>query len=109
LRTITIVKAGDLTKGRIKGAVSPLEILSPPGQAFLEADPPEGFSVRNFHIQTAKLAAVSDIIVYGEEDVMNTDVFTLAINIATAQRDWLKKNEPGQESPVFNTFMLSSQ
>ncbi|RMY68377.1 hypothetical protein D0862_14989 [Hortaea werneckii] len=64
IRGLTIVKAGgDLSHSRLKGAIAPDEILYPlkPGRDrksgdeaadFLDVDPKDGFSVRNFHIQT---------------------------------------------------------
>ncbi|KAK2766930.1 tyrosine/serine/threonine protein phosphatase pps1 [Arachnomyces sp. PD_36] len=108
-RAITIVKVGgDLGTARLKGAIAPEEILSPTGSGFLEPDPPEGFSVRNFQIQASKLASLSDIIVYGEDGAHPEDVMELAENIAMAQKDWRKRFDNGFESPIFNTFVLSS-
>ncbi|KAL2221839.1 hypothetical protein M432DRAFT_600609 [Thermoascus aurantiacus ATCC 26904] len=108
-RGLTIVKAGgDLTKSRLKGAVSPEEVLAPSGTEFLQADPPEGFSVRNFQIQTAKLASLSDIVVYGEDGMGEMELISLAERFAIAQQDWRIKYDPGQETPLFNTFILSS-
>ncbi|KAK2799799.1 tyrosine/serine/threonine protein phosphatase pps1 [Onygenales sp. PD_10] len=109
LRSIAVVKAGgDLSKSRIKGAIAPQEILAQTGSSFLDADPPEGFSVRNFQIQTAKLAPLSDIIVYGDDDATETDVFEVTDGIAKAQREWRRRFDPGQETPLFNTFVLDS-
>ncbi|ODH53072.1 hypothetical protein GX48_00606 [Paracoccidioides brasiliensis] len=109
LRSIAIVKVGgDPSKSRIKGAISPQEILAPSGTTFLDADPPEGFSVRNFHIQTAKLAPLSDIIVYGDGEADGKEVLEVAGNIAKAQREWRRKFDPGQENTMFNTFLLKS-
>lgn len=106
-RGITVVKlGGDLGKARIKGAVSANEILSPSSR-FLMADPPEGFSVRNFQIQTAKLAAMSDIIVYGEDGSSKSELLALAEDIATAQWAWRAKHDPMQERPTFNTFVAT--
>jgi dual specificity MAP kinase phosphatase len=115
LRSLTIVKAGgDLTKARIKGAVAPDEILTSEslnsetnvGQ-FQDADPKEGFSVRNFQIQTAKLATVSDIVVYGDDDANAESILLLANKIASAQRTWKKKVEDfGWESSTYNTFVV---
>ncbi|EZF29629.1 hypothetical protein H109_02749 [Trichophyton interdigitale MR816] len=107
LRSITVVKVGgDLTKAKLKGAVAPDEILA--GSSFIDADPPEGFSVRNFHIQTAKLAAISDIIVYGDDDVSEESILAVAVDISTAQEEWMRKYDPGQETRLFNTFVVSS-
>ncbi|PGH26976.1 hypothetical protein AJ80_01360 [Polytolypa hystricis UAMH7299] len=109
LREITVVKVGgDLSRSRIKGAVAPQEIITPSGATFFEADPPEGFSVRNFHIQPAKLAPLSDIIVYGEDGTDESEIFAFAAKVAMAQRDWRRKYDPGQETQLFNTFVLST-
>ncbi|KAJ5098428.1 hypothetical protein N7532_005429 [Penicillium argentinense] len=107
-RGITVVKlGGDLTKARIKGAISADEVLSP-ALRFLMADPPEGFSVRNFQIQTAKLAAMSDIIVYGEDGASKSELLALAEDFATAQQAWRLKHDPTQERPTYNTFVVTS-
>lgn len=98
---------GNLTKSKIKGAVSPDEVLSPSSNEFLIADPREGFSVRNFQIQTAKLATLSDIIIYGEEGLNHVDILDAAGRIASAQHDWNMQHFPEQERPRFNTFILS--
>lgn len=106
-RGITVVKlGGDLGKARIKGAVSANEILSPSSR-FLMADPPEGFSIRNFQIQTAKMAAMSDIIVYGEDGSSKSELLSLAEDFATAQWAWRAKHDPMQERPSYNTFVAT--
>jgi dual specificity MAP kinase phosphatase len=115
LRGITIIKAGgDLTKARLKGAVTPEEILTPEslaGQAadgqFIEADPRDGFSVRNFQIQTPKLATVSDIIIYGDDDSNPEDIISLARKLSSAQLAWKEKMQCiGWETGTFNTFAV---
>ncbi|USW57370.1 Putative tyrosine-specific protein phosphatase [Septoria linicola] len=115
IRGITIVKAGsDLSHSRIKGAIAPEELLRPlaVGQKkeepeFQEADPKEGFSVRNFQIQACKMATVSDIIVYGDEKTPREEVVRLAKRIARAQTAWQKKTEGTNcTSRLFNTFIL---
>ena len=78
IRGLTIVKAGgDLLHSKLKGAIAPDEILRPWQIAkdktgedcdFLDIDPRDGFSVRNFQIQACKMATVSDIVVYGDEN-----------------------------------------
>lgn len=109
-RGITLIKVGgDLTKSRLKGAVAPDEVLGPSGTSFLDVDPREGFSPRNFQIQTAKLAAMSDIVVYGEEGVDRKDLLRTAVNIATAQEDWMVRNDLGRTTKQFNTFILTSK
>lgn len=108
-RGITIVKVGgDLTGSRLKGAVAPNEVLASSGLEFLSPDPQEGFSVRNFQIQTAKLAALSDVIVYGDDGADQNDILDIAARITTAQHDWKTKNDPNRLVPAFNTFILTS-
>lgn len=108
-RGITIVKlGGDLSKARIKGAVCASEVISPSSR-FLVVDPPDGFSVRNFDIQTAKLAAMSDIVVYAEDGASKSELLALAEDFAMAQQAWRLKNDPAQERPSYNTFVVTSQ
>ncbi|KAL4890189.1 hypothetical protein BDV59DRAFT_97889 [Aspergillus ambiguus] len=108
-RGITIVKiGGDLTTSRIKGAVALEEILAPSGHEFLAVDPREGFSVRNFQIQTAKLAPLSDIVLYAEEGVGQKQLLDAARTVAFAQQHWKDTYDPDQTLPVYNTFILSS-
>jgi len=105
LRGITVVKAdGDLNVSRLKGAVAPDELLQlGPSPEFLDIDPREGFSVRNFQIQTVKTATTSDIIVYGEDDLL---VRKLAWDLAVAQERWREKHEAqGHPLPQYNTFI----
>ncbi|KAI5457237.1 hypothetical protein BGZ63DRAFT_365145 [Mariannaea sp. PMI_226] len=107
LRGITIVKAdGELSVCRLKGAVAPDEVLdSGEGPDFVEPDPRSGFSVRNFQIQTAKLASTSDVIVYGENAASVREV---AWNIATAQRRWHEKQVTQGSCPLeYNTFICT--
>jgi dual specificity MAP kinase phosphatase len=107
-RGITIVKVGgDLSKARIKGAVAPHEVISATSR-FLMADPPEGFSVRNFQIQTAKLAPLSDIVVYGEDGVDRAEVLAVAEEFTNAQAAWRFKYDPMQDRKSYNTFVLTS-
>ncbi|OIW28034.1 dual specificity phosphatase [Coniochaeta ligniaria NRRL 30616] len=108
IRGITLVKAdGDLTSSRLKGAIAPQEFLQFGQYAeFVEADPTEGFSVRNFHIQAAKAAMTSDIIVYGDNDVV---VRKLGWDIAAAQNRWREKHDTqGHTLPEYNTFICVS-
>ncbi|KAJ5897854.1 hypothetical protein N7504_008142 [Penicillium tannophilum] len=107
-RGITIVKlGGDLSKARIQGAVAPHEVISATSR-FLMADPPEGFSVRNFQIQTAKLAPLSDIVVYGEDGVDRAELLAVAEEFTNAQAAWRFKHDPMQERKPYNTFVLTS-
>lgn len=109
---------GDLSHSRLKGALAPEEVLVPGHSIkdkksedvaeFLEVDPKEGFSVRNFQIQACKMATVSDIVVYGDERTPREGVARLAKRIAKAQSAWQKKVEGlhfGHRQ--FNTFVLS--
>lgn len=108
-RGITIVKlGGDLSKARIKGAVCPNEVITASSR-FVMADPPNGFSVRNFQIQTAKLAAMSDIVVYAEDGASRAELLGLAEDFALAQQAWRLKNDPAQERPAYNTFVMTSE
>lgn len=78
----------------MKGAVAPHEFLHLDGTRisaeFLEIDPREGFSVRNFQIQTAKAAMTGDIIVYGEDEGL---VRKLGWDVASAQQKWREKQQ----------------
>lgn len=73
------------------------------------ADPPEGFSVRNFQIQTAKLAAMSDIVVYAEDGASRSELLALAEDFAFAQQAWRMKHDSTQERPSYNTFVVTSK
>jgi len=109
LRGITIVKAGgDLSCSRLKGAIAPAEFMQcSDGGAFKDIDPREGFSVRNFQIQAAKSAMVSDIIVYGEDEY---EARKLATDVAAAQKAWREMHErSNHELPKYNTFLCTSQ
>ncbi|OKL56283.1 hypothetical protein UA08_08468 [Talaromyces atroroseus] len=108
LRALTLVSLdGDLTKSRLRGAVALDEILDPSGSEFIDADPVYGFSVRNFHIQTAKLAPLSDIVIYARRDTNPSQLLEAAKKVAFAQQHWRMKHDPAQETPFFNTFILS--
>ena len=113
LRGVTIVKVGgDLTKSRLKGAISPRELLntvSSKDSTFLDVDPKDGFSVRNFHIQVAKMAMVSDIIIYNEDNAKEEDVLKLAKRVSRAQKSRLDTLDPGGFITPFNTFIVSSE
>ena len=112
-RSITVVKVGgDLTKARLKGAVSAdeiLEIKNGKDPSFLEVDPKDGFSVRNFQIQATKMAIVSDVVIYAETETNAEEIHDLAKNFATAQNTWKVKNgDRDEHMPNFSTFILSS-
>lgn len=108
LRGLTLVKAdGDLSASRLKGAIAPQEILTyNPAPEFID-DPKEGFSVRNFHIQPAKAALVSDIVVYGQDAEL---VHQTAWDVAIAQRSWRETQiADGQtDLPEYNAFVCVS-
>ena len=94
---------GDLSISRLKGAIAPDEFMDLEKGDFKETDPKDGFSVRNFHIQAAKIARMSDIVVYGENEI---ETFKLANLIAKAQTSWYDNHKKvGQYIPTYNTFM----
>jgi len=111
IRGITLVKTGgDLSSSKLKGAIAPEELLASSTESsntFLECDPKDGFSVRNFQIQACKLAMVSDIIVYGDEKTHPNETIALARRISYAQRQYEARN--GFPRGLFNTFMLSGK
>ncbi|KAL4975344.1 hypothetical protein BDW66DRAFT_68583 [Aspergillus desertorum] len=107
-RGLTVVKVGgDLSSSRLKGAITPDAILAPSGLEFLAADPREGFSVRNFQIQTAKVAPLSDIVVYGEDGVTAKQLLDVASRITAAQHHWRLKHDHDLTLPSYNTFVVS--
>lgn len=112
-RGITIIKAGgDLSKARLQGAVSSAEILEPSSgkdARFLDVDPREGFSVRNFQIQVVKMAMLSDLVVYRDRSTSPEEVHNLARKLATAQKACRTKTGFAQDAsaPTYNTFILS--
>ncbi|KAF1964582.1 dual specificity protein phosphatase-like protein PPS1 [Bimuria novae-zelandiae CBS 107.79] len=106
LRGLTIVKTGgNLASSKLKGAIAPDELLAPGDTGFIECDPKDGFSVRNFQIQACKLAMVSDIIVYGDTRTSPSETIALAKRLSKAQRQYEARN--GFPRCSFNTFMLS--
>ena len=112
LRGITIIKAGgDLSRSRLKGAVAPDEVFNlcdDSGKGFLDCDPKDGFSVRNFHIQTTKMAQVSDIVVYGDDHTDHRIIKSVAERAAKVQRQWRKEiKATGQTPETYNTFVLT--
>jgi len=107
LRGVTTVKAdGDLSVARLKGALSRDELLHPGAvPEFLDVDPREGFSVRNFQIQAAKAAMTSDIIVYGDD---GEEVRRLGWELAGAQHRWRAKHRAQAVAlPAYHTFVCT--
>lgn len=107
-RGILLVKAsGDLSTARLKGAVAPNEFMQAgPYPRFVEADPQEGFSVRNFQIQTAKAALVSDVVVYGEDLTASRKV---AWEVAAAQLHQRQSQAALlDQTAEYNTFVCTS-
>ncbi|KAI1825179.1 hypothetical protein F4861DRAFT_208210 [Xylaria intraflava] len=105
LRGLTLVKAdGNLCESRLKGAIAPQEFLRPCAEGeFIDVDPREGFSVRNFHIQAAKAAVTSDIIVYGNDA---EHVRVVGWKVASAQAKWREKHRAqGHKIPLYHTFV----
>lgn len=111
IRSIAVVKtSGNLSTSKLKGAIAPnelLESMSDENPSFIECDPKDGFSVRNFQIQACKLAMVSDIIVYGDRKTHPNETITLAQKLSRAQRAYEEEN--GLPRCLFNTFMLSGE
>lgn len=104
---------GDLLRSRLKGAISVEECLGAQNRdspVFLEVDPKDGFSVRNFQIQAAKMAMVSDIVVYKSDDTSEEQLFGLAKSISKAQRSCEERRAQGEENlSEFHTFVVSSK
>lgn len=112
-RGIVVVKVGDQSHSRLKGAVAPEEIL-PPGSTtsgFLNLDPRDGFNVRNFHIQVGKFACLSDIIVYGDNDADQQEVLKVAKRISAAQLYYRAQYQGNsmREFPIYSTFLTQSK
>lgn len=114
IRGICIVKAGgNLSNSKLKGSISPDEVIlshpdpeAPP--SFIDIDPRDGFSVRNFQIQVCKMSTVSDIVVYGDEATPKDVVMELAKRTSHAQQNWQEKQiSDGDEPMDFHTFVLS--
>lgn len=109
LRGLTIVKAGgDLSTSKLKGAVA-LEELSTLGKypSFHDADPPTGFSVRNFQIQACKMATLSDLVVYGDERTSVDTIMETAKTLAAAQKVSRQKDEDmARHGAQFHTYVI---
>ncbi|KAG7192600.1 tyrosine/serine/threonine protein phosphatase pps1 [Scheffersomyces spartinae] len=69
---------------------------------FINLDPERGVSLRNFHIQVAKLATLSDFIVYGKDNRLKE---------AAARLLWLTQRLEATETnkdPKYNVYILAS-
>ncbi len=113
-RGICVVKAGkDLSTAKLKGAILSNEILpmNPITQGFLNLDPREGYSARNFHIQVAKFAGLCDMIVYGDDETDPEEVLKLAKRISTAQKYYREKCQTNavRDFPKYSTFVVKSK
>lgn len=100
-------------RSRLKGAISADEFLDSRAKnnpVFLDVDPKDGFSVRNFQIQAAKMAMVSDIVIYRSEDVTNDEFHGLAKSISKAQRVYEERRAVSEEGfGQFHTFVVNSE
>ncbi|KAK9473062.1 uncharacterized protein V1510DRAFT_415930 [Dipodascopsis tothii] len=106
-RKITLVKVGNMNLCKLVGSVSPREILpdslsDSPG--FLDLSPTEGVGLRNFHIQIAKIATVSDIVVYSRRGELTEGLMGVAQRIAAAQREHAAQH-PGVAE--YSTFVVT--
>jgi dual specificity MAP kinase phosphatase len=113
-RALTVVHVpapfGCYRPGRLVGAVNHTEILGRSQREghFFDPDPVKGISLRNFHIQTPKMALLSDIVVYSPRGGQNKEVLDVAEKIAQAQRLVRMKyaaNPSGM--PTYNTFVVN--
>jgi dual specificity MAP kinase phosphatase len=113
LRGITVVKAGgDLSHSKIRGAIAPDELLlaTKTGEqisTFLDVDPRDGFSIRNFQIQAVKMATMSDIVIYADDKTPKASLNKLASVIARAQKVWKEKDRDNDiDIPQFHTYVV---
>lgn len=70
---------------------------------FLDVDPVEGISLRNFHIQVAKWSTISDIALYVSDEALRPKMLKFALLISRAQ-ETLRQNNPGL--PQYSTFVV---
>ncbi|KAK9240909.1 hypothetical protein V1525DRAFT_369564 [Lipomyces kononenkoae] len=105
-RNITLVKLGSLGSCKLRGTVSHKEFLpdvSSGQEGFLNLDPVRGVGLRNFDIQVAKVATLSDIVVYSKKGQPTDGLLGLAKRIAQAQL-YHRSITPG--CPEFSTFIV---
>ncbi|KAK9468564.1 hypothetical protein V1512DRAFT_259787 [Lipomyces arxii] len=105
-RNITLVKLGSLAACKLKGTVPHKDFLpdmasNQPG--FLNLDPPKGVGLRNFHIQVAKIATLSDIVVYSKKGLPTDRLLGLAQRISQAQ---IYHRSINTNFPVYNTYIV---
>jgi len=96
--------------GRLIGAVNPSEILGRVQRDghFTDPDPVKGICLRNFHIQTSKMALLSDIVVYSPRGGQSKEVLDVAERMAHAQHLVRMKHSADQEGvPMYNTFVVN--
>jgi dual specificity MAP kinase phosphatase len=113
-RGLTVVHVpapfGCYRPGRLIGAVNHTEILgrSTRDGHFTDPDPIKGICLRNFHIQTPKMALLSDIVVYSPRGGQSKEVLDVAERIAHAQRLIRLKHSANQQGvPIYNTFVVN--
>ena len=92
--------------------MGPDEVLSlcdDDSKGFIDCDPRDGFSVRNFQIQAAKMAQLSDIVVYGDDATDHRIIKSVAERTSSVQRKWKKDMEAtGQNVEPYHTYVLTS-
>ncbi|CAG8616303.1 7314_t:CDS:2 [Ambispora leptoticha] len=106
-RGVTIVQAEeDSQKSQLVGSVYPSDILNPPNEnairGFLNIQEEDVINLRNFKIQVAKYATLSDIVVYGEHG-LNDQVLQIAKQVAWAQQVMREERPNGIE---YETFVI---
>jgi dual specificity MAP kinase phosphatase len=112
-RGLTVVHVpapfGCYRPGRLIGAVNHTEILGRLRDGhFTDPDPIKGICLRNFHIQTPKMALLSDIVVYSPRGGQCKEVLEVAERIAQAQRLVRMKHCANQQGmPLYNTFVVN--
>lgn len=113
-RGLTIIHVpapfGCYRPGRLIGAVNHTEILgrSTRDGHFVDPDPMKGICLRNFHIQTAKWALLSDIVVYSPRGGQSKEVLDVAERISQAQRLVRMKFSTNQHGIApYNTFVVT--
>lgn len=113
-RGITIVNAregSDIDLGRLANSVESRTFLSGEhsrsGSIFMTGDPVWGVGLRNFHIQCAKIATLSDIVIYDPACTGSATKESLALagRLVAAQKHF-REQQLGH-LPEYNTFILT--